>query len=66
SVSHIVDLDLSKLSIVLQRLVRSYTKDLYLSPQHTPVSAPSTSPPPITETTATAEEPAPMPHESLL
>ncbi|GJU65039.1 retrovirus-related pol polyprotein from transposon TNT 1-94 [Tanacetum coccineum] len=26
-VSHIVDLDLSKLSIVLQRLVRSYTKD---------------------------------------
>ncbi|GKG20107.1 uncharacterized mitochondrial protein-like protein, partial [Tanacetum coccineum] len=25
---HIVDLDLSKLSIVLQRLVRSYTKDL--------------------------------------
>ncbi|GJZ37118.1 hypothetical protein Tco_0583309, partial [Tanacetum coccineum] len=25
--SHIVDLDLSKLSIVLQRLVRSYTKD---------------------------------------
>ncbi|GJX99906.1 hypothetical protein Tco_0356925 [Tanacetum coccineum] len=27
-VSHIVDLDLSKLSIVLQRLVRSYTKDL--------------------------------------
>ncbi|GJY59433.1 hypothetical protein Tco_0459325 [Tanacetum coccineum] len=27
SVSHIVDLDLSKLSIVLQRLVRSYTKD---------------------------------------
>ncbi|GJT86369.1 hypothetical protein Tco_1068086, partial [Tanacetum coccineum] len=26
---HIVDLDLSKLSIVLQRLVRSYTKDLH-------------------------------------
>ncbi|GJX97114.1 hypothetical protein Tco_0352912 [Tanacetum coccineum] len=28
--------------------------------------APSTSPPPITETTHTAEEPAPMPHESPL
>ncbi|GKG65092.1 hypothetical protein Tco_0669511, partial [Tanacetum coccineum] len=28
SVSHIVDLDLSKLSIVLPRLVRSYTLDL--------------------------------------
>ncbi|GJX60167.1 hypothetical protein Tco_0291557 [Tanacetum coccineum] len=37
-----------------------------LSPQHTPVSAPSTSPPPITETTPTVEEPAPMPHESPL
>ncbi|GJX32548.1 hypothetical protein Tco_0242403 [Tanacetum coccineum] len=34
-----------------------------LSPQHTLVSAPSTSPPPITETTPTIEEPAPMPHE---
>ncbi|GKB10042.1 hypothetical protein Tco_0843965 [Tanacetum coccineum] len=37
-----------------------------LSPQHTPVSALSTSPPPITETIPTAEEPAPMPHESPL
>ncbi|GJY45627.1 hypothetical protein Tco_0434690 [Tanacetum coccineum] len=37
-----------------------------LSPQHTPVNAPSTSPPPITKTSAIAEEPAPMPHESLL
>ncbi|GJZ44510.1 hypothetical protein Tco_0591765, partial [Tanacetum coccineum] len=37
-----------------------------LSPQHTPVSAHSTSPPPITETAPTAEEPAPMPHESPL
>ncbi|GJU34691.1 hypothetical protein Tco_1183045 [Tanacetum coccineum] len=37
-----------------------------LSPQHTPVSAPSTLPPPITETTPTAEEPALMPHESPL
>ncbi|GJX33028.1 hypothetical protein Tco_0242883 [Tanacetum coccineum] len=37
-----------------------------LSPHHTPVSAPSTSPPPITETTPTAEEPALMPHESPL
>ncbi|GKB78948.1 hypothetical protein Tco_0945843 [Tanacetum coccineum] len=37
-----------------------------LSPQHTPVSAPSTSPPPITETSPTVEEPAPMPHESPL
>ncbi|GJW54176.1 hypothetical protein Tco_0098261 [Tanacetum coccineum] len=37
-----------------------------LSPQHTPVSAPSTSPPPITETTPTVKEPAPMPHESPL
>ncbi|GJT78461.1 hypothetical protein Tco_1045186 [Tanacetum coccineum] len=37
-----------------------------LSPQHTPVSAPSTSPPPITKTTPTAEEPALMPHESPL
>ncbi|GJW23037.1 hypothetical protein Tco_0033659, partial [Tanacetum coccineum] len=37
-----------------------------LSPQHTPVSAPSTSPPPITETTTTVEEPAPMPPESPL
>ncbi|GJR36980.1 putative ribonuclease H-like domain-containing protein [Tanacetum coccineum] len=35
-----------------------------LSPQHTPVSAPSPSPPPITETSPTAEEPAPIPHES--
>ncbi|GJT33913.1 hypothetical protein Tco_0924332 [Tanacetum coccineum] len=35
-----------------------------LSPQHTLVSTPSTSPPPITETIPTAEEPAPMPHES--
>ncbi|GJS66217.1 hypothetical protein Tco_0680781 [Tanacetum coccineum] len=34
-----------------------------LSPHHTPVSAPSTSPPPIIETTPTIEEPAPMPHE---
>ncbi|GKE68352.1 hypothetical protein Tco_1526424, partial [Tanacetum coccineum] len=30
------------------------------------MGAPSTSPPPITETTPTAEEPAPMPHESPL
>ncbi|GJR82733.1 hypothetical protein Tco_0153518 [Tanacetum coccineum] len=30
------------------------------------VSAPSTSPPPIPETTPTAEEPAPMPHDSPL
>ncbi|GJS54427.1 bifunctional protein FolD 1, mitochondrial-like protein isoform X1 [Tanacetum coccineum] len=37
-----------------------------LSPQHTSASAPSTSPSPITETTPTAEEPAPMPHESPL
>ncbi|GKB95910.1 hypothetical protein Tco_0982047, partial [Tanacetum coccineum] len=37
-----------------------------LSPQHTPVSAPSTSPPPITETTPTVEEPALMPNESPL
>ncbi|GKB19513.1 hypothetical protein Tco_0853436 [Tanacetum coccineum] len=37
-----------------------------LSPQHTPVSAPSTSPLPFTETTPTTEEPAPMPHESPL
>ncbi|GJT44059.1 hypothetical protein Tco_0952774 [Tanacetum coccineum] len=37
-----------------------------LSPQHTPVSAPSASTPPITETIPTAEEPAPMPHESPL
>ncbi|GJU25995.1 hypothetical protein Tco_1164616 [Tanacetum coccineum] len=37
-----------------------------LSPQHTPVNAPSTSPPPITETTPTAEEPTLMPHESPL
>ncbi|GJZ24631.1 hypothetical protein Tco_0562090, partial [Tanacetum coccineum] len=37
-----------------------------LSPQHTPVSAPSTSPPPITKTTPTAEEPASMPHGSPL
>ncbi|GKE20719.1 hypothetical protein Tco_1432231 [Tanacetum coccineum] len=37
-----------------------------LSPQHTPVSAPSTSPAPITETTPTAEEPALMPYESPL
>ncbi|GKA56340.1 hypothetical protein Tco_0755412 [Tanacetum coccineum] len=37
-----------------------------LSPHHTPVSAPSTSPPPITETTPTVEEPAPMPYESPL
>ncbi|GJY47713.1 hypothetical protein Tco_0436776 [Tanacetum coccineum] len=37
-----------------------------LSPQHTPVSAPSTSPPPITETLPTIEEPALIPHESPL
>ncbi|GKC58154.1 hypothetical protein Tco_1085752 [Tanacetum coccineum] len=37
-----------------------------LSPQHTPVIAPSPLPPPITETTPTAEEPAPIPHESPL
>ncbi|GJV00662.1 hypothetical protein Tco_1329932, partial [Tanacetum coccineum] len=37
-----------------------------LSPQHTPVSAPSTSPPPITETSPTVEEPALIPHESPL
>ncbi|GJX22582.1 hypothetical protein Tco_0227027 [Tanacetum coccineum] len=37
-----------------------------LSPQHTPVSTPSTSPPPIIETTPNAEEHAPMPHESPL
>ncbi|GJU37839.1 hypothetical protein Tco_1186193 [Tanacetum coccineum] len=37
-----------------------------LSPQHTPVSASSTLPPPITETTPIAEEPALMPHESPL
>ncbi|GJS06055.1 zf-CCHC domain-containing protein [Tanacetum coccineum] len=37
-----------------------------LSPHHTPVSAPSTSPPPITKTTPTAEEPALMPYESPL
>ncbi|GJY29330.1 putative ribonuclease H-like domain-containing protein [Tanacetum coccineum] len=37
-----------------------------LSPQHTPVNAPSTSPPIIPETTPTADEPAPMPHESPL
>ncbi|GJT85296.1 hypothetical protein Tco_1067013 [Tanacetum coccineum] len=37
-----------------------------LLPQHTHVSAPSTSPPPITETTPIAEEPALMPHESPL
>ncbi|GKE22129.1 hypothetical protein Tco_1433641, partial [Tanacetum coccineum] len=37
-----------------------------LLPQHTHVSAPSTSRPPITETTPTAEEPALMPHESPL
>ncbi|GJR65929.1 putative ribonuclease H-like domain-containing protein [Tanacetum coccineum] len=37
-----------------------------LSPQHTPVSAPSTSPPPITETSPTTEEPALIPHESPL
>ncbi|GJT90256.1 hypothetical protein Tco_1079101 [Tanacetum coccineum] len=37
-----------------------------LSPYHTPVSALSTSPPPITETTPTVEEPTLMPHESPL
>ncbi|GJZ95904.1 hypothetical protein Tco_0668238 [Tanacetum coccineum] len=37
-----------------------------LSPQHTPVSAPSTSSPPIPKTTPTTEEPAPMPYESPL
>ncbi|GKC68903.1 hypothetical protein Tco_1114786 [Tanacetum coccineum] len=37
-----------------------------LSPQHTPVNAPSTSPPPIIKTTPTAKEPALMPHESPL
>ncbi|GJX31891.1 hypothetical protein Tco_0241746 [Tanacetum coccineum] len=44
-VSHIVDLDLFKLAIVLQRLIRSYTKDLQifhrqshkLSPEHLPL-----------------------------
>ncbi|GJT54444.1 hypothetical protein Tco_0989498 [Tanacetum coccineum] len=37
-----------------------------LSTQHTPISAPSTSPPPIPKTTPTVEVPAPMPHESPL
>ncbi|GJT87932.1 hypothetical protein Tco_1069649 [Tanacetum coccineum] len=37
-----------------------------LSPQHTPISAPSTSSPPIIETSPTTEEPAPIPHESPL
>ncbi|GJZ99415.1 hypothetical protein Tco_0671966 [Tanacetum coccineum] len=37
-----------------------------LSPQRTPFGAPSTSPPPITETTPTAKEPALMPYESPL
>ncbi|GJX42507.1 hypothetical protein Tco_0257497 [Tanacetum coccineum] len=37
-----------------------------LSPQHTPVSAPSPSPLPIIETSPTTEEPAPIPHESPL
>ncbi|GKD93675.1 hypothetical protein Tco_1373512 [Tanacetum coccineum] len=37
-----------------------------LSPQHTPVSAPLTSPPPIPKTTPIVEEPAPIPHESPL
>ncbi|GKC01861.1 hypothetical protein Tco_0993471, partial [Tanacetum coccineum] len=36
-----------------------------LSPLHTPVNAPSTSPP-ITETSSTVEEPALIPHESPL
>ncbi|GJR02099.1 putative ribonuclease H-like domain-containing protein [Tanacetum coccineum] len=37
-----------------------------LSPQHTPVSTPSTSQPPNTQPTPVTEEPAPMPHESPL
>ncbi|GJU03831.1 putative ribonuclease H-like domain-containing protein [Tanacetum coccineum] len=37
-----------------------------LSPQHTPVSTPSTSQPPNTQPTPTAEEAVPMPHESPL
>ncbi|GJU09740.1 reverse transcriptase domain-containing protein [Tanacetum coccineum] len=37
-----------------------------LSPQHTPVSAPSTSQPPITKTSPTTEEPALIPYESPL
>ncbi|GJY03660.1 hypothetical protein Tco_0369600 [Tanacetum coccineum] len=37
-----------------------------LSPQHTPISAPSTSQPPNTQTTPGAEEAAPMRHESPL
>ncbi|GJW02127.1 hypothetical protein Tco_1560983 [Tanacetum coccineum] len=37
-----------------------------LSPQHTPVSAPSTSQPPNTQPTPVTEEPALMPHESPL
>ncbi|GJU03348.1 hypothetical protein Tco_1113686 [Tanacetum coccineum] len=41
------------------------TSSPFLSLQHTPVSAPSTSPPPIIETTPTAEEPALM-EESLI
>ncbi|GJU27451.1 hypothetical protein Tco_1166072 [Tanacetum coccineum] len=37
-----------------------------LSPQHTPVSTPSTSQSPNTQPTPTAEEAIPMPHESPL
>ncbi|GKE87369.1 hypothetical protein Tco_1564844 [Tanacetum coccineum] len=37
-----------------------------LSPHHTSVSAPSTSPPPITENLRTTMKPAPIPHESHL
>ncbi|GJY64029.1 hypothetical protein Tco_0465489 [Tanacetum coccineum] len=37
-----------------------------LSPQHTPVSTPSTSQPPNTQPTPDAEEAVPMPHESPL
>ncbi|GJY88120.1 hypothetical protein Tco_0502748 [Tanacetum coccineum] len=37
-----------------------------LSPQHTPVSTPSTSQPPNTQPTPNAEEAVPMPHESPL
>ncbi|GJT70897.1 retrovirus-related pol polyprotein from transposon TNT 1-94, partial [Tanacetum coccineum] len=36
------------------------------SPQHTPISAPSTSQPENSQPTSDAEEPAPMPHESTL
>ncbi|GJY20316.1 hypothetical protein Tco_0392882 [Tanacetum coccineum] len=42
------------------------TSSLSLSPQHTPVSTPSTSQPPNTQPTPDTEEAVPMPHKSPL